>query len=380
MFTRVFRMGMVADRNASLDGLRGVAAISVVFYHAILHHEILVGTTLIEPIQDMTTLRDVLTKMALFIFNGNNAVLLFFVLSGFVLALSLEKSSGSAFGIASKFVVRRICRLYPALFGCMAVYYALSLLYAHMGWVGFPPPNALAATLNALLLQITWHGPSTTIQAEMLAVPFVLAFFFFQKRFGAVSALVLFAISVFAMAQPVFVMGAPNMSAWISSFAIGMLIADRRFQPFFSSLSSLALWLLIAAFVIVRMFVPFNPDASTLGQVILCAALVGSVYYGDQNFAAIRILAYPVCRFLGKISYSFYLINVLFLLIFWSLVDPLGIYPAHALETGLLVGTAVTVLTIPFAYFSEKWLERGGIILGRLLTIPQPDTICVAAE
>ncbi|WP_281405507.1 MULTISPECIES: acyltransferase [unclassified Mesorhizobium] len=372
----------MAGRNASLDGLRGLAAVSVVFYHAILHHEVLVGTTLIQPIQRMTTLRDVLTKIALSVFNGNNAVLLFFVLSGFVLALSLEKSSGTPLGIGSKFVARRLCRLYPALFGCMAAYYLLSLFYAQMGWAGVPSPNARAATLNALLLQITWHGPSTTIQAEMLAVPFVLAFFFFQKRFGSVSALVLFSLSVFAMAQPVFVMGAPHMSAWISSFAIGMLIADRRFQPFFSSVSSLTLWLLIAAFVVVRMFVPFNLDGSTLGQVILCAALVGAVYYGDQNLTATRVLANPVCRFLGKISYSFYLINVLFLLILWSLVDPLGIYPTHALETGLFVGTAVITLTLPFAYFSEKWLEQGGIILGRLLTTAHaaPQTAPAPAE
>ncbi|TPI51412.1 MULTISPECIES: acyltransferase [unclassified Mesorhizobium] len=372
----------MADRNASLDGLRGIAAVSVVFYHSILHHEVLVGTTLIQPIQGMTTLRDVLTKIMLSIFNGNNAVLLFFVLSGFVLSLSLEKSTGAPFAIVSKFVVRRVCRLYPALFGCLAAYYLLSQFFAQMGWAGVPSPNLWLATLNALLVQITWHGPSTTIQAEMLAVPFVLAFFFFQKRFGSVSALVLFSLSVFAMAQPVFVMGAPHMSAWISSFAIGMLIADRRFQPFFSGVSSLALWLIIAAFVIVRMFVPFNPDASTLGQVILCAALVGSVYYGDQSLTATTILANPVCRFLGKISYSFYLINVLFLLIVWSLVDPLGIYPTHALETGLLVGTVVVTLTLPFAYFSEKWLEQGGITLGRLLTTARtvPQTIPAPAE
>ena len=362
----------MADRNASLDGLRGIAAVSVVFYHAILHHEVLVQTTLIQPIQGMSTFRDVLTKIVLFMFNGNNAVLLFFVLSGFVLSLSLEKSTGSALSITSKFVARRVCRLYPALFGCMAAYYLLSNVYAQMGWAGVPAPNAWLAALNALLVQITWHGPSTTIQAEMLAVPFVLAFFFFQKRFGSVSALVLFGLSVSAMAQPTFVMGAPPfMSTWISSFAIGMLIADKRFQPFFSGVSPLALWLVIAAFMIVRMFVPFNPDASTLGEVILCAALVGSVYYGDQSLPATKLLAHPVCRFLGKISYSFYLINVLFLLVIWSLVDPLGIYPTHALETGMVVGTVVIFLTIPFAYFSEKWLEQGGVTLGRFLTKPR---------
>lgn len=356
-------------RSGALDGLRGIAAVCVIFYHSILHHEVLVQTVLPVPIQDLTTMSDKAIKLALSILNGNNAVMLFFVLSGFVLNLSLHRmSAASASSIAARFILRRAARLYPAMFFCMACYYLLAVLYASMGWKGVVAPDLWLAFKNATLYDIAWHGPSRTIQGELLAVPFLLAAFFLSRWIGAAGLFLAFCYSMFAIEQPIMVFSLPNMNLWLPAFLIGFVVADGRLSRLFAGASSLALVILLLAFVFIRMFTNMNTLSSVLGEIMISAALVGFVYHGDARSWVIRALNWPPVLYLGKISFSLYLLNVLWLMVVWSVVDPWNVYPEHPLLTGLLVGLVVTVLTLPCASFSERVFEQGGVKLGSWLT------------
>ena len=171
-------------RSNALDGLRGIAATSVIFYHAILLHGVLVDTVLVAPIQSLGSPSDIAIKIALTLFNGHSAVLLFFVLSGFVLRMSLERATGPAHVVVTNFVLRRVLRLYPALMFCMACFLGIAAVCATVGWHGFPVLDIRLVLLNASLFDITVHGPSRTIQGEMLAVPFLLLAFYVAKKFG----------------------------------------------------------------------------------------------------------------------------------------------------------------------------------------------------
>ena len=161
-----------STRNHALDGLRGMAALAVVFYHAILHMDLtLVERVLYIRLQSMPSLRDALTKVALVIFNGHTAVYIFFVLSGCVLALSLDRKHGQpTAAIAASFLLARAARLYPPVIACMLLFFAIGFL----GIGGFPVFNFWQVLQNSSLITISMHGPSTTVQAEVMAAPFVL--------------------------------------------------------------------------------------------------------------------------------------------------------------------------------------------------------------
>jgi peptidoglycan/LPS O-acetylase OafA/YrhL len=129
------------DRSRSLDGLRGMAAVAVIFYHAFLHNSPnLLGVVLPMPIYLLHSTRDVLSKLALSISNGEVAVHIFFVLSGLVLSLSLKRKSSSISPVmlSIQFAVARLMRLYPALIVCMAGFYGLSVVLTKVGFSGFP--------------------------------------------------------------------------------------------------------------------------------------------------------------------------------------------------------------------------------------------------
>lgn len=111
---------------------------------------------------------------------------------------------------------------------------------------------------------------------------------------------------------------------------------------------------------------------SAIGQTVICGGLVGAVYYASPKLAVIRFLNWHPVLFLGRISYSLYLLNVLGLFVAWSIAAPLDVYPTHPLLTGLIVGSVVLLITIPFAAFSERIFEQGGIWLGRKLTRRSP--------
>jgi len=81
------------QRLRGLDGLRGLAALMVVLYHFINRYNVLYGH--VEGVGGLPY--------------GYMGVHLFFIISGFVILLTLDKSKSAA-----DFMVRRFSRLYPA--------------------------------------------------------------------------------------------------------------------------------------------------------------------------------------------------------------------------------------------------------------------------
>jgi peptidoglycan/LPS O-acetylase OafA/YrhL len=147
----------------SLTGLRGGAALYVVFYHFLF----------------AIPMSGVLSTL---VAHGYLAVDLFFVLSGFVMTLNYAELFRDGFSVSAfwKFLGRRIARVYPLYFAatlCAALFLALgmevSTSYAkvHLDSVLFR--NLL---MNLLMLQSWWgssgysiDGPAWSISAEWAA-------------------------------------------------------------------------------------------------------------------------------------------------------------------------------------------------------------------
>lgn len=215
----------------SLDGLRGYAAIIVTFFHAILHINPSAVQTILHPSIDQVAVADIWLKIVLIFFDGGTAVSLFYILSGVVLCQSLLRS-----GLGTKsillFLLRRILRLYPALIFCMFSMWVLSMAMQEVTH-GFPLINIGDAIYNALLIHTKVHSPSTSIQIEVLATPFIILFAIAYKKYSVAVCVMLLALSISALGRSELVFFLPNMHASVLMFFSGMLIALPEAKDFF---------------------------------------------------------------------------------------------------------------------------------------------------
>lgn len=341
---------MANERKIELDGLRGYAAIVVVIYHSILGLD---GTQLDRILRGAWSNLgpyEVATKIFFKVFDGELAVTLFFILSGAVLFRSLMREDGGLGGIAGKFYVRRFFRIYPALLACLIV---CGLAFAVAGR-GVTMQDFVA---NALLYDFRINGATWTINAEMIAPVFLLlcyAGYRVGKEWGL-------AIVAFGL---MYLLTLPQFDGYLVSFriswlgfALGALIPTRIGQSVASILPRWSWMVALIALVILRW---------PLREVSI-ALLVATIYYRRADVID-TFLSDRVSQFLGKISYSFYLFNVLFLEL---ICDRLRQYPwavAHPLETGVCVAVVVTACTIPVAYLSWAYIEMPFNRLGHRLT------------
>ncbi len=86
------------ERYVELDALRGIAALSVVVWHFVC------ATYTIKVPSERTFVLSLY-----YLVHGRSAVILFFILSGFVLSLPFFRESKPKY---NAFVVRRACRIY----------------------------------------------------------------------------------------------------------------------------------------------------------------------------------------------------------------------------------------------------------------------------
>jgi len=346
-------------RNTALDGLRGVAATAVVFYHSILFQQMsLVDRELVVPAQQLEGMSSLIAKVVLSVFNGHVAVILFFVLSGFVLGQSLDRMSGRPLRLCLRFAVRRLFRIYPAVFAAIALFAAVAAAFGPLR--GLPALELRAPLQNALLTKITWHGATWTLQAEVLAVPFLLIFHFIKRYLGAAGLLLCLCYCLAAWDAPAVTFGLPNMPVALTPMCIGMLTASEPGRAIAARAVSVMPWIATAGLFSLICFLPAGTKFAELAIALLCALLVGACHRSGSGAFA-RLIGSPVPAYLGKVSYSLYLVNVPIFIVLSSL------FPLDSLWSGILVGLLGTIVSVPVAHAFWRYVEQPGIRLGDLL-------------
>lgn len=160
------RPARTADRRfiPGLESLRGLAALFVCLFHT---GRIKLDGTNIIPVHSWLNV----------FFNGHGAVVLFFVLSGFVLRLSLASQWRQPEpSVAAGYLVARFFRLFP-------VIVATVLLRAAVRWICDAKSISLVDLFrNATLLDISLNGVFWTLQVEVFGSLLVLAAFLMERR------------------------------------------------------------------------------------------------------------------------------------------------------------------------------------------------------
>lgn len=316
-----------------LEAMRGYAAVSVLAFHACMMSWDMVAT-------------------------GMAPVIVFFVLSGFLLARALDRDSDPV-----TFVRHRLFRLLPA---AIATVLLLTLAYQTLGlYVGFLPSfEPLNVILNALLIRSDINGVMWSLTVECVAIPVILIAHALLKRHGATPVWILVAF-LFAMGfwgPYVHLLGGFTNLTPLYAFIVGLLLQSSGNPLRLTSQSSWATVIAIAAFVVMGIVAVRKQTAITIAFETLCASvLVYLAAFGARKLAVLRPFDVEIIRFYGRISYSFYLLHMFALGIATRLL-PFDQPPVIRAATLFM---AALLITSPAAWLMWRFVEMPFIQLGR---------------
>jgi peptidoglycan/LPS O-acetylase OafA/YrhL len=334
-----------------IESLRGIAALTVVAYHVW-------GQFSDTP----STGWDAAAFYALrWLSNGTGAVVGFFVISGFVLARSLEANLDAA-----RYFRNRAFRLFPAAVAVVA------LLTALHSWFGiyvmyegdFSPVNVV---LNMLMIRTDINAVMWSMKVECFATPLILFSAWLVKRDGApwlwAAILVLFGLSFWM--PYAHALGDSTNLAPLYAFVVGVLA-----QHYGRCLSDIRPSVATGAAILSVIIFCYcgnhkQPALILLLECFSAACLVTLIAW--RPVALFKPLDLAPVRFYGKISYSFYLLHVLGMLFASRALTLAGVslsgFPA---SVGTFTFTVLSVMvTTPAAYLSWRYIEMPFINFGK---------------
>jgi peptidoglycan/LPS O-acetylase OafA/YrhL len=388
-----------------LDALRGYAALVVVCFH--------LSPQVIGNERHLAVMRHIDL--------GKYGVLLFFLVSGYVIPMSLERH-----GSLRRFWVGRLCRIYPAYLAAIALF----ALCCAAGWLRWPA-SLRAETVTGVLAHVTMlpdllgqRGALRvfwTLSYEMTFYLVVAGLFAWRlHRHSAWWAAGLAATALFAgPALPDDLLGGSFAERRVTAAAL-VVLAGLCVLAYLRDRLVLAAGLVGIGFVLLPALNGHATANSTViaswqGLLLLAVMFAGTVVYRVQHgqigrpaaalaltavtvgvvgahathlgsAAALRVwlgntvavavtfaVAYalrtrPVpaaLTWLGQISYSLYLFHVIVLFLLPRVVPDLGTRPG---EIRVLVGVAYLAAVIGLAWLAYRMVELPGQALGRRLT------------
>lgn len=276
-------------RVDELDALRGIAALAVVFFHF----------TLGRPDKD-------------FIFNfGSTGVDLFFIISGFVIFLSIQKVNSG-----KEFVINRISRLYPTYWACVIFSFLINVIYA---LVYHKKIGIIQFLGNLTMFQYymgipNLDGPYWTMIIEMIFYIAMLLLFLFHllkyiNTIGVVTGIGITAFTLFASDRILHLvfLAVPFLS-YMPLFFAGIIF----YKIFTNQEKTIKNYAIIIGCLISQIFLYNHAGVvrAYLTQVEYAIVLV--IYFSIFTLLVHRKLGFIVCKpmlFFGKISFALYLIH-----------------------------------------------------------------------
>ena len=308
-------------RIPSLDGLRGIAILLVLFQH--LWH----------------TLPGFLSPLGLFAGNGGLGVSVFFLLSGYLIySLSVREYQKSGGFEWKQFYIRRALRIFP----CFYFYILVILALAHFGWITVTDRTIFAAatfTLNYHHLWDPWPvgldypviGHYWTLALEeqfYLTWPLLMLLFARRKLVATLAGFIVIAPVIRIVCYFLAPDSRPQIGMMFhtafDSIAAGVLLGElMRVPDTRAKLQNLAAnrWILGTAILYPTIVSPVlgmrfeGAYLITVGKTLdfICIGLVLVAAVSQPGTPLFRFLNWRPLAFVGVLSYSLYVWNNLFL-------------------------------------------------------------------
>lgn len=364
-------------RLKELDSLRGLAALAVSFYHG----QVLFASGAAAAVLALLAITPLHAM-----FDGGRAVVFFFVLSGFVLAVPFFRGPVSPVG----FVLKRMARIYPPYWAvlivailvevstggpairvpCMMRFGFLTLLQT----CGDPvPPWHAVAFLIALFSEyqgyylydpVIWslvQELRLSILLPLIMLPVVR----FPGRWVMLGSLPLVMAGFFAIKVPnenLLPLGGPYATIYYAWFFVLGAVAAKHIDQLAAFVRGFkarraALWLAVT--LIVYGSLPVIGIASPVEEAAVGLSTVSLMVIGLAWSGLSRVLVSSSLRILGRMAYSYYLIHYVALVLAGRLL--LGRIPSLAV---FVLGIAVALI---MAWASYRWVEVPSIRLGHAL-------------
>jgi peptidoglycan/LPS O-acetylase OafA/YrhL len=371
------------ERIPSLDGLRGLAAIVVAIRHTMN------AIAIPDAVQ-----RGLLQSPLAVLLNAEGAVQLFFVLSGWVLAASLERGRRTL--DVAQFYVRRVFRIHPPYVVAVLVAWGLSFLYAAEpggvavhGWqrlltgVHITPHELLASLAfpgDAFLqLPVGWTLRIEAIYSILLPLLFVLA--------RPVGGMPLLAVAALALAVP----GTPRWLDHALDFSLGVVTFHQRERlrrwlgamrggtavAFVAGAAALHAGPLLLGWLIhfdgPWVVEPRRGASLAMASVGACGLVVAALFLSGPQ----RVFAWTPFAAAGRVSYSLYLFHlpiIQLLLWLWAPAARLST-PQALLLVALVVATSWAVAEVAWAAVERPSIRMGNRVSRRLARVVEPESV-----
>jgi peptidoglycan/LPS O-acetylase OafA/YrhL len=351
----------------NLESLRGIAALMVALSHSLLVLTVDgIDNLWFTQLSEVAGWQSAVTRFLLIFLNGGAAVTIFFVLSGYVLGLSLDKHS-MRISRALGFYAKRVFRLYPAhiavtmaIVVSMLAFHQYQVFEAGSEWYGMwyqDPISGQKVMDNLALLHVDLNHIAWTLQVELAGSVFLPFAYLLARRVGlwinllAVAALVWLSYSTSSI-----------LLMFLYCFYVGLILPQlqQRFETVLTGISGDAL-LFVGILVLCSGFTLMGSQGlfgrvliETLGATVIISYLINGA---NSKSWINRFLARDVINRLGRYSYSFYLIH--FIVLYWTAYILL-----HALSAGLLSaapliwGIGMAVVTVPVTFWLSGVVYR----------------------
>jgi peptidoglycan/LPS O-acetylase OafA/YrhL len=350
----------------ALESLRGIAALSVALYHSFHLIPILGVRVYDHRLWDVPSAQALLIRLIMVLFNGSAAVSLFFVLSGFVLALSLRRDKRALPVKGWAFLLRRFIRIYPSLaINILPIFVAVAVIGPYLPGLALPQFSALQLRDNLLLQDFPINGATWSLMIELVAIPFIFFGFFISKRRGLKGLLALTLVAIVAIFAKVFL-----FHLLIDEFAFmffgGMVVAElwmeQKTLDWRTTIRMIAI--AVPVLLLARSILGQGSKYSELVEGCAATVFVAAVVLGPR-FALHDILETRTLRFFGRISYSFYLYHPLALYFAFAAVATSDWMMSRPLIGSAAIALISVAITIPLGCASFSLTERPMIWLSR---------------
>jgi peptidoglycan/LPS O-acetylase OafA/YrhL len=364
--------------NPRLESMRGIAALIVAAYHASCVYQ--AGRV----------------ESVLWILNGDAAVTLFFILSGVVLGMGLQRAGNGSGREYAAYALRRIFRIYPAFllatlvvlafislahtFGSPQSWYNHALPYKATMLHGRSLPSGAEVRDNLLLVSFSLNHVTWTLGVEMFCSLFLPLAHYAKIRMPASGTWLILAASAFLMFVGPWMLlcgwrnleGAFNWDylGYFFLFYLGYLLpllGPKLFTPPRTSCAGAAV--LFAVSTVVLLSPAWCKDTHRFIAGVSAWVMLGILMYGPQ-LPMFRFFDLPIVRFYGRISYSFYLLHDLVLITLARLASHFifdGETPGRPFVANVMLFVLSTAVATLFAAASYRLIERPSMEYGKRL-------------